>query len=402
MFFERKPKFAVLGAGHGGQAMAAHLALMGYEVNLFNKTATRIEAVRKIGGIHLSGVFNGFGKLKKVTTDLRQAIAGVDIIMIVTPATAHEFFARALVPVLEDGQIVVLNPGRTGGALEFAQILKEEGFKKKCYIAETQTFLYASRVIGPAQARIFGLKNIVPIAAFPAVDTPVVYNKLHRVFPQFTPAKNILKTSLENIGAVFHPVPTILNVGRIESTRGDFTYYHEGISPSVARFAQMVDDERMAVALRLGVDVLTARDWMRKVYGVQGNTLYEVFQNNRQYDGIKAPATIDHRYIYEDVPMSLVPISSLGRMLGVPTPAINTIIDMACLLHERDYWAIGRTVEKLGLAGMTVKEIQSYVETGKVKVRRPSKVSRFTVGSEVERVVDLGHIIREREGGVDN
>lgn len=384
MIFKRKLKFAVLGAGHGGQAMAGHLALMGYEVNLYNKTPQRIEEIKRQGGIHVSGIYSGFGKLHLVTSDLGHAVDGVDIVMIVSPATAHAYFADALRPFLVDEQIVVLNPGRTGGALEFARILRE-GNHNKVIIAETQTFLYASRVIGPAQARIMGLKKVVPVAAFPSTGSQLVYQKLHRVFPQFTPAKNILKTSLENIGAIFHPVPTLLNVGRIESTKGNFSYYHEGISPSVAHLIQKIDDERMMVASALGVEVLSARDWVHKVYDASGETLYEALQNNRHYEGISAPSTVDHRYIFEDVPMSLVPIASLARIVNVPTPAIDTVVNMACFLHEKDYWATGRTVESLGLAGMSVHEIHEYVETGIVKsMHTHSRVSRFPVNSNIE------------------
>ena len=31
-------KFAVLGAGHGGKALAAHLAIKGFSVNLYNRS----------------------------------------------------------------------------------------------------------------------------------------------------------------------------------------------------------------------------------------------------------------------------------------------------------------------------------------------------------------------------
>lgn len=389
MILKRKLKFAVLGAGHGGQAMAGHLALMGYKVNLYNKTPQRIEEIKRQGGIHVSGIYSGFGKLHLVTSDLGHAVDGVDIVMIVSPATAHAFFAETLRPWLRDGQIVVLNPGRTGGALEFARILRE-GNHKKVIIAETQTFLYASRVIGPAQARIIGLKKVVPIAAFPSTESQLVYRKLHRVFPQFTPAKNILKTSLENIGAVFHPVPTLLNVGRIESTKGDFSYYHEGITPSVAQLIQKIDDERVTVASALGVEVLSAMEWVHRVYDASGETLYEALQNNRHYDGISAPSTVDHRYIFEDVPMSLVPIASLARIVNVATPAIDTVVNMACFLHEKDYWATGRTVESLGLTGMSVREIHEYVETGKIQNKNiHSRVSRFPMNSNMEGPIFL-------------
>ncbi len=64
--------------------------------------------------------------------------------------------------------------------------------------------------------------------------------------------------------------------------------------------------------------------------------------------------------------MSLVPISSLGQMLGVPTPAIDHIIGLASLLHHCDYRAQGRTVERLGLAGMSIQEIRHYVLEGRL------------------------------------
>ncbi len=34
---KEKKRFTVVGAGHGGKAMAAHLALMGFPVKLFNQ-----------------------------------------------------------------------------------------------------------------------------------------------------------------------------------------------------------------------------------------------------------------------------------------------------------------------------------------------------------------------------
>jgi opine dehydrogenase len=89
--------------------------------------------------------------------------------------------------------------------------------------------------------------------------------------------------------------------------------------------------------------------------------LYEAIRNTGSYRGIKAPAGIDHRYISEDVPMSLVPIASLGAMLGVRTPAIEMIIQLGSILHSTDYWAVGRTVESLGIAGLTVRQIRRMV-----------------------------------------
>src|SRR3989304_5452559 len=111
-----KVRFAVLGAGHGGLAMAGHLAILGFPVNLWNRSPERVEHVANRGGIEGEGEVEGFGTPKVATSDIREAVRRVDVIMVVVPASGHADVARALAPVLRDGPIVVLNPGRTGGA----------------------------------------------------------------------------------------------------------------------------------------------------------------------------------------------------------------------------------------------------------------------------------------------
>ena len=42
-----KKTFAVIGAGNGGQAMAAHLTLSGYAVHLFDANQEKIKELQK-------------------------------------------------------------------------------------------------------------------------------------------------------------------------------------------------------------------------------------------------------------------------------------------------------------------------------------------------------------------
>ena len=176
-----------------------------------------------------------------------------------------------------------------------------------------------------------------------------------------------MKTSLDNIGAIFHPAVTVLNAARIESTNGDFDYYTEGITPAVAMILESMDRERVAVAGALGFRAMTAREWLYIAYDAAGRTLHEAMRANRGYDGIKAPKTVFHRYISEDIPMSLVPISSLGQLVDVPTPSIDSIILLGSVLHGVDYRAQGRTAETLGLAGKSLKEIRRFILEGEAE-----------------------------------
>lgn len=369
MEYTASPKFAVLGAGHGGTAMAGHLSLMGFDVSLYNRKDERLNPIRAAGGVEIITDYpemipHGFAALSLVTSDAAEAVSGRDVLMVVVPATGHRYIAEQIAPHITDGQIIVLNPGRTGGALEVHKIIRDACCKADIVVAEAQTFIYASRSMNPAQTKIFRIKNSVPVAALPAYRTPEVVKVLRKAFPQFVPGDNVMKTSLDNIGAIFHPAVTVLNAGRIESTNGDFEYYTEGITPSVALILEKIDDERVKVAEALGFRAMTAREWLYVAYDAAGRTLYEAMRANRGYDGIKAPKTIYTRYISEDIPMSLVPIASLGRLVNVPTPAIDSIILLGSILHQVDYWAIGRSAESLGLAGKTLKQIRQFIIDG--------------------------------------
>jgi opine dehydrogenase len=358
------PTVCVAGAGSGGHAMAAHLVLKGCSVKMFNRSAERLSTIRELGGIQVYGEVNGFAKIDTITTDPEEAAAGADLIMIVVPAMGHRNMARLLGPHLKDGQIVILNPGRTGGALEFTESLKQLNINTLCYIGETQTLLYVCRLTNPGQVRILGIKNAVPLATIPAYQLPDVLPIVKKALPEFIPGDNVLKTSLGNTGALFHPTLTVLNAAWIEQSLGDFEFYHQGASPTVARVLEALDAERVSIAEALGVRVPSAREWLFNAYGVAEDNLYRSMQAYKGYSGLKAPNRIDHRYVAEDVPYSLVPMASLGDHLGVPVPTMSAIIHLANILANRDFISEGRTVERLGLAGLDVRQIRKLVEEG--------------------------------------
>ena len=366
-----KRKFTVIGAGNGGKAMAAHLAFMGQEVALFNRTYSHIEVIAKRGGIDLEsppGGPIGFGKINKVTDDIQEALEGAEIIMVVVPSSGHSDIASIIAPYLQDGQIIILHPGRTCGAIEFKAVLNREKCAANYLLAEAETFIYASRSEGPSQARIFRIKEAVPLAALPATDTSTVLAAIEHVYPQFIDGVNVLQTGLNNMGAVFHPALTILNAGRIESTHGDFQFYVDGVTPSVAKVLATIDRERVTIASALGIRARTAMEWLTLAYNVRGDTLYEAIHNQTGYYGINAPSTLIHRYITEDVPMSLVPIAALGERYGVSVNGINAIIRLGCILHSTDYWRKGRTLDKLGIKDLSVSELTLYVNEGEVAI----------------------------------
>lgn len=359
------PTYAVLGAGHGGLALAGHLGLMGFPVRLWARKSSALAAVGAEGGIWLEGAVSGFGPVQ-AEPELARALEGADLVLIAVPASAHRDLAHRCAPLLRDGQAVLLMPGRTAGAIEFMAVLRGAGCKARVTVGEAQTFIYASRKSGENRAAIHGIKQRVLASAIPAGRTGDLLRMIRPAFPQFLRARSVWKTSLDNIGAIFHPAPALLNAARIESTGGAFRHYLDGITPSVAALLEQMDLERLAVAAALGVRAVSARDWLAEVYGVEEANLYDAIQATPAYRGVGAPASMETRYIWEDVPTGLVPLADLGRLMGIPTPTINMVIDLACTLCGHDFRRTGRTLERLGLAGWSREQLSRLVREGEV------------------------------------
>ncbi len=354
---------AVLGAGNGAHAFAGDLARRGYTVRLYNAFAEEITDLQAACGVNLEGAVEGFGKLDLITTEIGPVVSGAGIVLVVVPAIAHAFMAKACAPYLRDGQVIVLNPGRTGGALEFSNVLCEAGTRARVLIAEAQTLLYTCRISGPARVRVTTIKREVPLAAFPARDTRPVLEKLNALYPQFVAAADVLETGLDNIGAVFHPGTVLLSASRIESGI-PFEFYRD-MTPGVVRFLEAIDAERVAVGRALGVQVQSACEWLDRSYeGIKGDTLYERIKSNAAYAGIAAPRSLDVRYMLEDVPTGLVPLAALGELADLEMPAIRGIIQVASALYHRDFTQLGRNARRLGIAGLSIEELKHFIREG--------------------------------------
>jgi opine dehydrogenase len=360
-----KSKFAIVGAGHGGKAMAAHLALKGFPVTLYNRTLAKIMPIIKMKGIELEGEVSGFGKIELASDNIAEVIKDADVIMVCVPAFAHAAIAERCAPHLKSGQTIVLNPGRTCGALEFLNVLRERGNNEDITVAEAQTFIYASRGMGPASVKIFRIKQAIPVAAIPAIKTDDVIDRINEAFPEFISGTSVIETSFNNIGAVFHPAITILNASRIESTMGNFQFYIEGVTSSIARVLEAVDRERVEVAYMLKCkNVLTALDWLTMAYNVIEDNLFDGIHSNPGYYGIMAPKTTNVRYITEDVPMSLVPIAEFGKAFGVSTAATDSLINLANIIFKVDFTKSGRNFRKLGLENLSLDQIRDVFIEG--------------------------------------
>jgi opine dehydrogenase len=364
-------EIAVIGAGNGGKASAADLTLAGHQVNLFEFEIFKenIRDIQEKKGIELTGVGrNGFAKIKKVTTNIKEALENVDLILIVLPAFAHKYAAKICAPYLSDGQIIVLNPGSTLGSLEFLNEIRSHGFTGSISIGEVHTLTYATRSKG-AEVRILLEVKKLWFAAFPGCETPKIIDKFKQLYPIAEPMRNILEVGLNNGNPVAHPGPALLNAGRVEFSKGEFYLYKEGITPSVAHLIEAIDTERLELCGRMGYKKISTLERLNMMgYSIKKTSLYEAYTTSPVFCGehpIKGPSSLMDRYYVEDTAYGLVTWSSLGRLIGIRTPTIDSVVHLISILHKKDYFAQGaRSLERFGLTNLTVEEINAFFDTG--------------------------------------
>ncbi len=342
---------AVIGAGPVGCASAATLARHGFEVRIHDIKAEMVEPIRERGKILLRGALDGEAPIAGAATDLGEVLPGAEIVVNAVPGNACEAVAADAARHLEDGAVLLLQPGQTLSSVAFLKTARDHGFRGELIPAETVSTLYTCRLVEPGHVDVFGLKKAVPFAALPARHTPRVTEILQPIFEALTPVGSVLETSLLNVNATLHP-PVVLANTRITDDGSGYLFYKEGVSPAVARIAEAVDAERLAIAAALGVECGTLRDWYHVAYGIEERDLYHTLAAVESYATIEGPRSLDTRLLLEDVPTGLVPFLSLAELAGVNCPLMAAQVEMCNAIYGVDFYQTGRTLEKLGLGDL--------------------------------------------------
>lgn len=347
----------IVGAGNGAQAFAGSLASRGYEVRMLVRSGALSEALGSDRIIHCRGVEQAEGKVAAISESPEDVLPGAGIVLVCTTADAHEAVAASAASYLEDGQILLLSPGRTGGALVVRQTLARIGVAASVIVAEAQSLVYACRAERAGHVHLIGIKKDVPVGFLdPDQGAPAIV-RLQRLYPAFSAADSVLETSLGNIGSVFHPAVAITNAAAID--RGTPFLVYRDMTPAGVDLILRVDAERVALETAFGLEPHSVIEWMDRAYpDCSGEGLLEKMRSNPAYAEIQAPTRLDGRFLTEDIPAGLVPMVSLGESVGVRMPVMRSLVELGGALVGRDFWMEGRTLEKMGIAGLGLEDIR--------------------------------------------
>jgi len=346
-------KVAILGAGAGGAAAATELSAV-HAVRFWGRTPATLAPFVAQGGVGYEGVLGeGLARPALITSELAAAVEGVDAILVCLPTFAHADIARALARQGTTAP-VVLNPGHTGGALELAESFRAHGAALPP-VAEFSTLTYVARSYSPGRVTITGVAKSVRLAALPGGEAAAA--AAAALFASARRVPDVLACDLANVNMVLHAPGAVLGAAWVEATRGDFTFYVQGMTAGVARVMRALDDERRAVARAFGHDLPRLVAEMQAIGTVEATVrdpddLAAAIAAGAANRRIKAPHSLAHRYYREDFGHGLLPFTVLAAIAGVDVPVAASLLRIAQTLTGTDFAAQGRTAERMGIAGL--------------------------------------------------
>jgi len=359
----------VLGGGNTAFAIAAKLALEGHEVVLWEHEshAASLAPIRERRQIKLAGVGpEGIATLMRVTTDASEALAAGDVLLASVPSYAHRPFGNAIRPHLRANHVLTLLPGNFG-TLAFANWLREAGSplgKDGPALVETDTAPYVCRRTAPDTATIWGVVPAMGAGIFPSSRTDQAIQVLRQYFPGVKPYPHVLAAGLGAMNPVVHPPGVVMNAGRIEYSRGDFYFYEEGVTPGVVKVIEALDAERQALGNAFGVNLLPVAEAFHAAgFGPKGD-LWAAINGSRMLTQLRAPGSLQTRWISEDVPYGLRTWAELGQTAGLPMPVARSLVTLADQVMDTDSWTQGRSLADLGIVGMSREQLERYLATG--------------------------------------
>lgn len=348
-------KVLVIGAGAGGMSAVAELAQAGHEVSLWNRSAETLAPIVAGGGVGYEGVL-GKGRVapRAVTSDIASAMANCEVAVVTLPTFSHAIVAQTLAKAGWGAERpVILNPGHTGGALEFSHAYA--AYAKIPPVAEFNTLTYIARKYQPDVVTVTGRAKTFRVAMLPGGDAALEASCA--LFPGADQVRDVLYADLCNLNMVLHAPGAILASAWVEARAGDFTFYVDGMTPGVVRVMRELDDERRRVGKAFGHDLLSVVDEMKRVGSVDeksdSNDFVACISGGEANKKIKGPNALTHRYYKEDFGHGLVPFLAIAKIAQVDTPTASSLLQLGNMLCGVDFSENGRTAQAMGIEGLS-------------------------------------------------
>lgn len=354
-------RVGIVGAGSIAFGTAAFAEQQGHEVSLWSPSGERTRALASGEALVAQGAIEGAFH-PAVATSAEELVRGAEALLIALPAYGHKTVLDAIAPHITPQQIVIFSSHASFGALYLSRLLAARGVATP--IVAWGTTVVTGRQQGPTSVKVNTVRKQVDLATVPASQSERGLAVCKALFgDRFLDRGSLMAIALSNLNPQNHMGIALGNMTRME--RGENWSQGQNVTPNVGRLLEALDQERIAIATTLGLDVRNIFQHFHLSFHVPVSSISQMNQEmHAAGNGGTGPATADSRYVTEDVPFGLVMTAKIGRLVGCPAELHEAGVRIFSAMYGRDFTAENDLLNALDLDAMSLDELKNLCRDG--------------------------------------
>lgn len=324
----------VVGAGNIGTQLMAHCYEAGYEVIVYTSNPQLIHD--NIEVIDENGISIHKGKVKKATSNEKEAFENSELVFVTTPAFMMDKVANEIMPYANPNMKICLVPGTGGGECAFKRCLE-----KGAVVFGMQRVPSVARLVEKGHiVRAVGYRNEMYVAALPnckSVECARIIEKIVGIRTYSLP--NYLNLTLT-------PSNPILHTTRLKTLFGDYKtgkiytsvpLFYEEWDNNTSELLFKCDDEVQQIcnsikefdlsyvkSLKVHYESHTVDAFTKKIQSIEG------------FKGLKSPIIekeygfvpdFSSRYFTADFPYGLSILVQISNLLGLDSLNMKGVLN---------------------------------------------------------------------------
>ena len=354
-------RVGIAGAGSIAMGTAALLHCNGHDPMLWSPSGKGTAALAGGGKLIANGAIDAAFR-PRVAVDAEGLVRDNDVLILALPAYGHKAVMDAMAPHVRNAQHVVISSHASLGAIYLMQLLARRGVTAP--VTAWGTTAVTARRRSGSEVRVNTVRRLIDLCTVPDSRTREGLALCRRLFgDRFQPRDGLLAISLSNLNPQNHMGIALGNMTRME--RGETWSQGRNVTPNVGRLLEALDQERLAIAAALELDVRTVFEHFHLSYHVPHASISEMNQQmHARGIGGTGPATANSRYVIEDVPYGLVVTAALGELAGRPARLHDAGTRILSAMYGRDFAAENELLNALDLQRHDMGDLQRAARTG--------------------------------------
>ena len=356
-----KAKVGIAGAGSVALGTAALLHDNGHDPMLWSPSGTGTAALAGGGRLIASGAIDAAFR-PRVAVDAQGLVRDNDVLVLALPAYGHKRVMDSMAPHVRNAQHLIISSHASLGAIYLMQLLTRRGVTAP--VTAWGTTVVTARRQSGEEVRVNTVRRLIDLCTVPDSRTQEGLALCRHLFgDRFQPRDGLLAISLSNLNPQNHMGIALGNMTRME--RGEAWSQGQNVTPNVGRLLEALDQERLAIACALELDVRTVFEHFHASYHVPIASISEMNQQmHARGTGGTGPAIANSRYVIEDVPYGLVVTAALGELAGRPARLHEAGTRILSAMYGRDFAAENELLNALDLQRHDMGDLRRAARTG--------------------------------------